>query len=86
MKGRPLRGIVCGFLFGLFLALLLLTLGVVPLDNIAIAVFPIAFLLVGLILAAVAPFKRSRLQETTPAPATAAPGPSPTPPPDTPGS
>jgi hypothetical protein len=62
MKGRPLRGIVFGLLFGLSLSLLLLTTGVIPLDSILLVVIPIVFLLVGIGLAAAAPFKRSRLQ------------------------
>jgi hypothetical protein len=82
MKGRPLRGIVCGLLFGLSLSLLLLTTGVIPLDSILLVVLPVLFLLVGIGLAAAAPFKRSRLQGPPPGVA-AGPAPAAGPPPTT---
>ncbi len=77
MKGRPLRGALSGFFFGLFLSLLLLTIGAVALDSILLIVFPIAFLLLGIVLAAAAPFKRDRLERPV---APAAPPPGATPP------
>jgi ABC-type uncharacterized transport system permease subunit len=77
MKGHPVAGVIFGFLFGLFLAGFLLTIGVLATDSILHLVLPVGFLFIGLALAAIAPFKRSRL-------ATAGAGPAPladTPPP-----
>lgn len=69
MKGRPVRGAVCGLLFGFFLSLFLLTFGVLPLDSILVVVLPVLFLVAGIALGAAAPFKRNRLQRpATPAP------------------
>lgn len=62
MKGRPVRGAVCGLLFGLFLSLFLLTVGVLPLDSILVVVVPVLFLVAGILLGVAAPFKRDRLQ------------------------
>ena len=61
MKGRPFLGAFCGFLFGLSLAGFLLTTGVLATDSILLVVLPIVLLVVGIALAAIAPFKRSRL-------------------------
>jgi hypothetical protein len=61
MKGRPVRGGVCGLLFGLSLTLFLLTTGVLPLDSILIIVLPVVILLAGVVLGIAAPLKRSRL-------------------------
>lgn len=61
MKGHPVRGGVCGLLFGFFLSVFLLTIGVVPLDSILVIVLPLAFAAVGVALGVAAPFKRSRL-------------------------
>lgn len=81
MKGHPVVGVICGFLFGLFLAGFLLTIGVLATDSILHIVLPIVFLFVGLGLAAAAPFKRSRLQPTGAA-APSAPPPAAEPPAD----
>jgi hypothetical protein len=69
MKGRPVLGAICGFFFGFFLAAFLLTVGVLATDSILHIVLPIVFLVVGLALAAVAPFKRSRLATEAVSPA-----------------
>jgi hypothetical protein len=79
MKGHPILGAVFGFLFGLSAAGFLLTVGVLATDSILHVVLPLLFLVVGIVLAAVAPFGRSRLQGTTAS--TAAP-PDPPPPAD----
>jgi hypothetical protein len=50
MRRRPVLGAISGLFFGLFLAVDLLFLGVIPLDNILVTVLPIAFLVVGLAL------------------------------------
>lgn len=59
-KGHPVRGALTGLLFGGFLTLFLLTIGVVPLDSILVIVLPVAFLLAGIGLGIGAPFKRDR--------------------------
>jgi hypothetical protein len=70
MKGHPILGVIAGFFFGDFLALLLLGMGVLATDSILLIVLPLAGLVLGLALAAAAPFRRSRLQpagaDTTP--------------------
>ncbi len=68
MKGRPVRGAVCGLLFGLFLTVFLLSVGVLPLDSILVVVLPVLLLVVGVGLGAAAPFKRDRLQRASAAP------------------
>ena len=68
MKGRPLRGAVCGFLFGFFLSVFLLTIGVLPLDSILVIVLPVLFLVLGVLLGVAAPFKRDRLRGPAAAP------------------
>jgi len=68
MKGRPFLGVVSGLLFGISLAGLLLTTGVLATDSILLVVLPIVGLIVGIALAAIAPFKRSRLGTTSTAP------------------
>jgi hypothetical protein len=62
MKGSPIRGAVSGLLFGLFLGLFVLTFGLVATDSILLVVLPVLFLVVGIALGVVAPFKRDRLQ------------------------
>jgi hypothetical protein len=74
VKGHPILGVICGFLFGDFLALLLLGMGVLATDSVLLIVLPIAGLVVGLALAAAAPFRRSRLQPAS-GPATGTPPP-----------
>ena len=56
MKGRPILGIISGLLFGVFLAVMLQQLGIRPLDTISVIGLPVAGIVVGLILAATAPF------------------------------
>jgi hypothetical protein len=50
MRRRPVLGAISGLFFGLFLAVDLLFLGVIPFDNILVTVLPIAGLVVGLAL------------------------------------
>jgi hypothetical protein len=57
-RGRPLRGALFGFLFGLFLGLDLLLFGMVQLDSSLLTYLPIVFLVLGLIGAIWAPFGR----------------------------
>lgn len=59
MRGRPVVGVICGFLFGLFVAVLLQQLSIRPLDTVSLIGFPVAGIVLGLLLAATAPFGRS---------------------------
>ncbi len=56
MKGRPILGIISGFLFGLFGGLTLILFGVIPLHSDLLWILPLVGFLLGLILAAWAPF------------------------------
>ncbi len=56
MKGRPVLGVISGLFFGLFLALLLQQFGIRPLDNLSVIGLPILGIVLGLVMAAVAPF------------------------------
>ena len=55
-RGRPVLGAFGGLLFGLALALLLLTTSAIPLNSILVVVLPVLFLVLGIVLAFVAPF------------------------------
>jgi len=79
MKGRPILGVVSGFLFGLFLSLTLFLYGVVPLASDWLWIIPLLGILVGLVLAAWAPFGKGAV---APAPPAAHPEPEPEPAPD----
>lgn len=56
MKGRPVLGVLSGLLFGFFLALALQQYGVAPLTTATLIGLPVAGIVLGLILAAWAPF------------------------------
>ena len=56
MKGHPILGIISGFLFGLFLGIALFLYGVVPLNSAWLWILPLLGILLGLIMAAWAPF------------------------------
>ena len=56
MKGKPVLGAISGLLFGLFLAILLQQFGIRPLDNLSVIGLPILGMVLGLVMAAVAPF------------------------------
>ena len=56
MKGRPILGIVSGLFMGLFVAVLLQQYGVRPLDNLSLFGLPGAGVVLGLVVAAIAPF------------------------------
>ncbi len=58
MRGRPVLGVIFGLLFGVFLAAALQQWSVRPLDNVSVIGLPIAGILIGLGLAAWAPFGR----------------------------
>ena len=57
-KGRPVRGAIAGFFFGLFLSLDLLILGLVATDADILAVLPLLGLLAGIALGLTAPLHR----------------------------
>jgi len=56
MKGHPILGVITGFLFGLFLGVTLFLYGVIPLSSDWIWILPLLGLVLGLIMAAWAPF------------------------------
>ncbi|MEA3509856.1 MAG: hypothetical protein U9R51_00330 [Actinomycetota bacterium] len=68
MKGRPILGVITGFLFGLFLGITLFLYGMIPLSSDMLWILPLLGILLGLIMAAWAPFGKSA--EPAPAPAT----------------
>lgn len=56
MKGHPVLGVISGLLFGLFLALALQQFGIMPLTTLSVIGFPVLGIVIGLGLAALAPF------------------------------
>lgn len=56
MKGKPVLGVISGLFFGLFLALLLQQFGIRPLDNLSVIGLPVLGVVLGLVMASVAPF------------------------------
>lgn len=56
MKGRPILGVMSGFFFGLFGGMALFLYGVIPLHSSLLWILPLLGILLGLILAAWAPF------------------------------
>ena len=87
LRGRPILGAIGGLLFGLFAALTLVMEGLLPLNNNMLAIYPLAGLLLGLIIGIWGPFRRKRHMTpveplmATPVvpPPPAAPPPAPTP-------
>ncbi|MEN8112849.1 MAG: hypothetical protein ABFS21_00560 [Actinomycetota bacterium] len=69
MKGRPILGIISGFLFGLFLAVTLFLYGALPLASDWLWILPLLGILLGLVLAAWAPFGKGAAPPPAPAPA-----------------
>ena len=60
MRGRPALGVICGFLFGLFLAVTLVLVGVLALNSVVVTALPVVGIAYGLLMAKLAPFgKRS---------------------------
>ena len=60
MRGRPVLGVIFGFLFGLCLGVTLVLLGVLPLNSIWVTVMPFLGVVYGLVMAKVAPFGKGR--------------------------
>lgn len=54
-SGHPIFGALAGLFFGLFLAVVLLAFGALPLDSIILLILPLAFLVIGGIWGKVAP-------------------------------
>ncbi|MGB5168764.1 MAG: hypothetical protein WBO84_11785 [Acidimicrobiia bacterium] len=80
MRGHPILGTITGFFFGLFLAVSLFLYGVIPLSSPWVLILPLVGILLGLIMAAWAPFGKS--PEPAPAPlppASSTPAPPPPP-------
>ncbi len=67
MKGHPILGAISGFFFGLFLGATLFLYGVVSLDSNLLVILPVAGVVVGLVLAWLAPFGH-RGQKSPPSP------------------
>lgn len=63
MKGRPILGIVAGFLFGLFGGLTLFLFGTIPLHSDLLWILPLVGIVLGLVLAAWAPVGGDSSQE-----------------------
>ncbi len=68
MKGRPILGTVAGFMLGLFGGLALILYGVVPLHSDLVWILPLVGIVLGLVLAAWAPFGSDPKVENAPAP------------------
>ncbi|MGI9666173.1 MAG: hypothetical protein ACR2N2_03605 [Acidimicrobiia bacterium] len=80
-KGRPILGMVSGFMFGLFLGLALFLWGVVPLHSPVLWVAPLVGIVLGLVMAAWAPFGSSDSEASSTAPVGEEPSPASPPPP-----
>jgi len=73
MKGHPILGVTTGFLFGLFLGITLFLFGVIPLNSDWMWILPLLGILLGLIMAAWAPFGKSAAPTPAPPEPTAPP-------------
>ena len=60
MRGHPVLGGICGFLFGLFLAVTLVLADVLALNSVLVTLLPFLGIAYGLVLAWLAPFGRKR--------------------------
>ena len=56
MKGRPVLGAVSGFFFGVFAGISLFLWGVIDLHSVLLWILPLAGIVLGLVMAAWAPF------------------------------
>ena len=80
-RGRPVLGAIAGLLFGLFVGLDLVILGVVPVDSVVVTILVGLGLVGGLMLGLTAPFGGRTVASSTPGPAPV-PDPSPEPEPE----
>lgn len=62
MKGRPILGVISGFLFGFLLGVSLFLWGVSPLHSDLLWILPLFGIVLGLVMAWWAPFGRSSEQ------------------------
>ncbi len=62
MKGRPILGVISGFLFGFLLGVSLFLWGVIPLHSDFIWILPLLGIVLGLVMAWWAPFGKSSEQ------------------------
>ncbi|KAA3635215.1 MAG: hypothetical protein DWP92_11410 [Armatimonadetes bacterium] len=67
MKGRPILGVVAGFLFGLLLGPTLWLWGIIELASPLIWILPLVGIVFGLVMAAWAPFGKPSTDEPAPA-------------------
>ena len=58
MKGRPILGVISGFMFGLFLGPTLFMWGLIPLHSELMWILPLVGIVLGLVMAWWAPFGR----------------------------
>ncbi|MDJ0791241.1 MAG: hypothetical protein QNJ71_05040 [Acidimicrobiia bacterium] len=65
MKGRPILGVISGFLFGLLLGVTLFLFGALPLNSPWLLVLPVLGIVLGLVMAAWAPFGGGQTDEPT---------------------
>jgi hypothetical protein len=79
MKGHPILGVTTGFFFGLFLGITLFMFGVIPLSSDLLWILPLLGILLGLIMAAWAPFGKHHRSTPKPPISDAAPVPPPPP-------
>jgi hypothetical protein len=56
MKGRPVLGVVSGFFFGVFAGISLFLWGVIDLHSVWLWILPLAGIVLGIVMAAWAPF------------------------------
>jgi hypothetical protein len=56
MKGRPVLGVVSGFFFGVFAGISLFLWGVIDLHSVLLWILPLVGIVLGLVMAAWAPF------------------------------
>jgi hypothetical protein len=56
MKGRPVLGVISGFFFGVFTGISLFLWGVIDLHSVLLWILPLAGIVLGLVMAAWAPF------------------------------
>jgi len=65
MQGHPILGTISGFFFGLFLGMTLFMFGVIPLHSSLLWILPIIGVLLGLFMAAWAPFGKGDRKEAS---------------------
>lgn len=77
MRGKPVLGAISGLLFGVFVALFLQQWAIYPLTPLSVIGLPVLGFILGLLLAAWAPFGRSKQGDAAgSAPVSEAPEPS----------